>query len=494
MFIKPQSAVVLLFASLCAGATPPVPSLSPASPLVAMEQHRMSVVKRIVDEWSPKLEGTSWNAESLSNALWGLRADRLLAASLAGSFSTIDSVIADGKNEASLATRATQKNLGDANVDLTYTPVNPCRIVDTRVAGGALTANVLRVLDGFSSDFSTQGGTAGNCGMPSGVAAIAMNVYAVNPSNLGFIKLWPANGTEPSVSTVNYQPGIVAIATGTIVPVDGPNSNRFAAKSPAVVDLIVDVVGYFKAPGGVLGDITSVTAGAGLTGGGTSGGVTLSIANAGVTPAMLSGTGCTNGQVLKFNGTSWACAADANSGGTVTSIGTGTGLTGGPITGSGTISLATTQLLPAVACATNQVPKWNGSAWACAGDANSGGTVTSIATGTGLTGGPITGSGTVALNLAYTDGRYARNARPAATQFSFTGLAPGASVTVFTFGWPAGEQLFWRIVPTTTGGKVALIEQSIELAADGTYTYSLLIRNTGSISTNYSGQYISLQR
>ncbi|HND87660.1 MAG TPA: hypothetical protein PK971_04990, partial [Saprospiraceae bacterium] len=48
------------------------------------------------------------------------------------------------------------------------------------------------------------------------------------------------------------------------------------------------------------------------------------------------------GQVLKWNGTQWAPAADAGSGGTVTEINTGTGLSGGPITGSGTISLTNT--------------------------------------------------------------------------------------------------------------------------------------------------------
>ena len=50
----------------------------------------------------------------------------------------------------------------------------------------------------------------------------------------------------------------------------------------------------------------------------------------------------------------------------VESVGTGPGLTGGPITGVGTINLATTQLLPTTACANGQVPGWTGSAWACA--------------------------------------------------------------------------------------------------------------------------------
>src|SRR5262249_8660433 len=44
-------------------------------------------------------------------------------------------------------------------------------------------------------------------------------------------------------------------------------------------------------------------------------------------------------RVINADG-SVVCQVDANSGGTVTSVGTGSGLTGGPITTSGTISIA----------------------------------------------------------------------------------------------------------------------------------------------------------
>ncbi len=118
------------------------------------------------------------------------------------------------------------------------------------------------------------------------------------------------------------------------------------------------------------GTITGITtaSGSGLSGGGTSGTLTLKIPAAGVTNAMLAdskitlnansagglttpgamtlGTtytiglkACTSGQVLQYSGTAWACAAAGT--GTVTSVGSGSGLTGGPITGSGTLSIAT---------------------------------------------------------------------------------------------------------------------------------------------------------
>ena len=233
----------------------PMPPVSTRHPLLVLEQNRASIVQRIVGEWAVELPSLPANrrisAEQLSEALWQLRSDRLLAASLAGSFTTIEALIADSHHDNAVSLqRVATKALGDANADLTFTPVNPCRIVDTRVAGGALTPGVQRTFDGFSANFSWQGGTATNCGMPNGVAAIAMNVYAVNPTNLGFIKVWGANGAEPAVSTVNYQVGITAIATGAIVPVDSGNLNRFIAKSPATVHFVADVVGYFRAPSG----------------------------------------------------------------------------------------------------------------------------------------------------------------------------------------------------------------------------------------------------
>lgn len=76
-------------------------------------------------------------------------------------------------------------------------------------------------------------------------------------------------------------------------------------------------------------------------------------------------------------------------GGTVTSVATGTGLTGGPITTSGTISLSSTTIA-ALALAVTALQS------------------ISIATGTGLSGGPLGASGSTVLlaNTAVTPGSY----------------------------------------------------------------------------------------
>ncbi|MGB9234612.1 MAG: hypothetical protein WCC04_09375 [Terriglobales bacterium] len=104
--------------------------------------------------------------------------------------------------------------------------------------------------------------------------------------------------------------------------------------------------------------------------------------------------------------------------GTVTSVATGAGLTGGPITSSGTISIPAAGVTNAM-LANNSITVTAGSGLSGGGPValggtvtitnaapSSGGTVTSVASGTGLTGGPITTNGTLSLNTTYTDGRY----------------------------------------------------------------------------------------
>ena len=78
------------------------------------------------------------------------------------------------------------------------------------------------------------------------------------------------------------------------------------------------------------GTITGITtaSGSGLSGGGTSGTLNIALTNT-----------CGASQVLQWNGSSWACSSPGT--GTVTSVGSGPGLTGGPVIGSGTLSIAT---------------------------------------------------------------------------------------------------------------------------------------------------------
>jgi len=118
-------------------------------------------------------------------------------------------------------------------------------------------------------------------------------------------------------------------------------------------------------PGTGSGTVTSVGSGAGLTGGPITGSGSLSIATGGVSNSML-----------------------ANSLVTVTA--------NSPLSGGGAVSLGGSTSLGLTTCAANQVLEFVSGAWACTNPAT--GTVTSVGSGPGLTGGPITGSGTLAID------------------------------------------------------------------------------------------------
>jgi hypothetical protein len=81
-------------------------------------------------------------------------------------------------------------------------------------------------------------------------------------------------------------------------------------------------------PGTIAGITTA--ADSGLKGGGTNGTLTLGLI-----------TSCASGQVLKWNGSAWACG---NGGGTITGVLAGTDLTGGGTTGTVTLNLDTTKV------------------------------------------------------------------------------------------------------------------------------------------------------
>lgn len=150
----------------------------------------------------------------------------------------------------------------------------------------------------------------------------------------------------------------------------------------------------------------------------------------------LPNTTGTTGQVLSTDGSgnlSWVANGGGGSG-TVTNISSGTGLLGGPITTTGTLSvdvgtaankivqLNGSAQLPGVdgslltnvnsmylqsrsvsasAPTNGDVLSWDGTAWTPTA-AGGVGTVTNVAAGTGLTGGPITSSGTLSVDVGTT--------------------------------------------------------------------------------------------
>jgi len=142
--------------------------------------------------------------------------------------------------------------LGDTGADLIYTPVAPCRIIDTREpgAGGPIAGNATRnFLVTGTTGFESQGGFSGGCGIPEDVTSVMINFIAVGPPTGGHMRAWPYGGGMPNASIINFVPGL-NIANGLIQPIcnAGMTTCNFDLSIYAAsdVNVVADVTGYFR--------------------------------------------------------------------------------------------------------------------------------------------------------------------------------------------------------------------------------------------------------
>jgi hypothetical protein len=127
---------------------------------------------------------------------------------------------------------------GSVDCATRFFTVAPCRVADTRSTGPPLAANSTRSFP-----------IAGACGIPADARAVALNATAVNPTDLGNLRVYPTGQTAPLASTLNFVPGrsrannaVAALGAGGAVAVqcDMP------AGSTGTTHLVLDVYGYFE--------------------------------------------------------------------------------------------------------------------------------------------------------------------------------------------------------------------------------------------------------
>jgi hypothetical protein len=143
--------------------------------------------------------------------------------------------------------------IGSLAADLVYTPVTPCRILDTRPSQGGtgpIAANGTKnFLIWGQTTFAGQGGAASNCGIVAGsnTAAVAVNFTVVSPTTPGFITAFPFGATRPTAATVNFNAGDVR-GNFSIVKNAQSLGSDLSIFSTSNVDVVGDVVGYYSKP------------------------------------------------------------------------------------------------------------------------------------------------------------------------------------------------------------------------------------------------------
>ena len=214
-----------------------------ADPLVAIDLNRHSIIADIVQGFQAELARTAPGREVEESAklhakLSKLRADQLLAVSLASKNGSIANILDDADLLATTATAP--KAYGDTNRDLMYTPIAPCRLVDTRgfgapIQGGAYSPNTRR---SYAPN--------GLCSVPtSNVASLMISVTTQNltPSSGGYLTiLSPGSPVSVANDVFNLGAEWSSLATTTMT---GPAGQFDVFVNQATAHVVVDIVGYF---------------------------------------------------------------------------------------------------------------------------------------------------------------------------------------------------------------------------------------------------------
>ena len=128
-----------------------------------------------------------------------------------------------------------------ASGGLDFYPLTPCRVADTRGATGPFGGP--SILAANTRNFAVPSSA---CNVPGTAMAYSLNATVVPHGALQYLTLWPTGQSQPGVSTLNSFDGTI-VANAAIVPAG--NAGYISAYVTDETDLILDINGYFAAPG-----------------------------------------------------------------------------------------------------------------------------------------------------------------------------------------------------------------------------------------------------
>jgi hypothetical protein len=279
--------------------------------LARIDGDKEAFVDALLSGWVPYVDASVFDVVSEYKPI-AMKAPawRLYGASLVGNFGTMVRVLRGQEpagphinrlDKAEPKVRHDSKVLGDFTNSLVYTPIRPCRIVDTRGTGartGIMAPGVARIFD-----LTTQGLTEGQGGdtvcpdVPSfSHFGWDANITATQHTADGGLQVWGFTGPVPSTSLLNFFATGYAVANnGAITGCDGCTDDIVISAFGSPAHVIVDLMGFYERATG-FGTATGAVVVTAL------GGTNTSIpAN---TSQFISGAACPAGTVVVSGGMS----------------------------------------------------------------------------------------------------------------------------------------------------------------------------------------------
>jgi len=133
---------------------------------------------------------------------------------------------------------------------LPFIGVTPCRLADTRGNGFTGQYGPPSLIANTTRSFVI----TGQCSIPASAAAVSFNFGALDVGGAGDLRVFPAGGSVPLVSTMNYNASTPNIANAAIVPLGVGGAITVQADAVSI-DLIIDVNGYYGGPADISSDV-----------------------------------------------------------------------------------------------------------------------------------------------------------------------------------------------------------------------------------------------
>jgi hypothetical protein len=121
-----------------------------------------------------------------------------------------------------------------------FFPLTPCRVLDTRLAAGALGGPAL--LPNSRRNFTV----ANVCGIPATAVTISANLTVTNAGAQGELVLYPSDVSRPNTSAISFR-AFKTRANNALVYLSATTATfSVFNSSTASLDFILDVNGYFQ--------------------------------------------------------------------------------------------------------------------------------------------------------------------------------------------------------------------------------------------------------
>jgi hypothetical protein len=135
-----------------------------------------------------------------------------------------------------------------AATESVFVPITPCRIADTRIAGGAIGNGLTKAFYvRGTTGFNTQGGKVGGCGVPSSATGVTANVTIPSVSSGGGYMIgWPYGATRPNTNFVTYPTSQTVTVNPTFALTPGGSDPSLAIYNHGhSAYVVMDVTGYY---------------------------------------------------------------------------------------------------------------------------------------------------------------------------------------------------------------------------------------------------------